>query len=327
MEAIWAQALEARASQNEPNESEVQKWPEYLCPCGGVKTMGYSEETMTWSEHTLPTCTSCGRCDSEYVSDEPEWRGGMDDDGEVSDPSRVGAPTDDRFSESWSMGTIMNVRFNASYAQKKLARIDFHTSMNYKDRSLFHNYQDIERAGKHVLSLPPYVVSEAEHMYKKFSQERLTRGAVRMGIKANCLYQACKNNGIARTVPEIAEAFGIPNKDISRTSEMFRDVIDTSAKPSITRASNVVSRMFNDLTMIPEEDRRRLRCKAVRICEHIQESMALMGKTPKTIAATVIYVLVETVNKFVICQVCGVSVPTLNKLEPIVRAEIKNIAT
>jgi hypothetical protein len=50
-----------------------------------------------------------------------------------------------------------------------------------------------------------------------------------------------------------------------------------------------------------------------------------MGKTPKTVAATVIYVLLKDVDKFTICQVCGVSVPTMNKLEPIVREEIKNL--
>jgi transcription initiation factor TFIIB len=86
-----------------------------------------------------------------------------------------------------------------------------------------------------------------------------------------------------------------------------------------------VARMFNDLTMIPEEDRRRMRMKAIRICEQIQECMALMGKTPKTVAAPVIYVLLKDVDKFTICQVCGVSVPTMNKLEPIVRDEIKNL--
>lgn len=329
MDAVWAQLNTIQAAReyarSRASKAEISKYSEYLCPCGGTKTMGYAEESLQWSEHTLPTCTSCGRCDAEYVSDEPEWRGGMDDDGEVSDPSRVGMPTDDRFSESWSMGSIMSVRSNASYALKKLARIDFHTSMNYKDRSLFHNYQDLERAGKLILNLPVHVVREAEHMYKKFSEERLTRGAVRMGIKANCLLQSCKNHNIARTVPEIAKAFNIPNKDVSRTAEMFREVIDTPVEQNITQASNVVARMFNDLNMIPEEERRRMRMKAIRICEQIQECMPLMGKTPKTIAATVIYVLMGEANKFEVCQVCGVSVPTMNKLEPIVREEIKKL--
>jgi len=329
MDAVWAQVNVIQAARefakSRACKDEIAKYPEYLCSCGGTKSMGYSDDSMLWTEHTLPTCTSCGKCDAEYVSDEPEWRGGMGEDGEVSDPSRVGMPTDDRFSETWSMGTIMNVRYNASYAQKKLARIDFHTSMNYKDRSLFHNYQDLERAGKQVLNLPVHVVREAEHMYKKFSEERLTRGAVRMGIKANCLLQSCKNHNSARTVPEIAKAFNIPNKDVSRTAEMFRDVIETPTEQNITQASNVVARMFNDLTMIPEDDRRRARMKAIRICEQIQECMALMGKTPKTVAATVIYVLLKDVDKFTICQVCGVSVPTMNKLEPIVRDEIKNL--
>lgn len=292
--------------------------------------MGYSEESMQWTDHTLPTCTTCGRCDAEYVSDEPEWRGGVDEDGDASDPSRVGMPTDDRFSESWSMGTIMNVRSNASYAMKKLARIDFHTSMNYKDRSLFHNYQDFERAGKHVLNLPPYVVKEAELMYRTFGEEKLTRGAVRMGIKANCLFHACKKNNIARSIQEIANAFGIPPKDVSRTTEMFRMVIvskePVQTGPSITLPSNVIVRMFNDFNMIPEDDRRRLKMKAMRLCETIERSPELMGKTPKTIAATVLFIVLEDhpgISKFVVCEKCGISVPTLNKIEPLVKSMLK----
>lgn len=281
----------------------------YFCPCGGQKD--FSSE--------LPTCSECGRCDDQFVSDEPEWRSGMNDDGEVSDPSRVGMPTDDRFSEMWSMGTIMNVRSNASYALKKLARIDFHTSMNHRDRSLFHNYADIEKAGQ---NLPKFVLREAEHMYKKFTAEKLTRGAVRTGVKANCLLQACKNNNISRSIAEMASAFKIPTKDISRTAEMFREVITppkTTVK--ITMASDVVVRMMNDFTMLDETTRRRVRAKVIRTCESIQESVELMGKTPKTIAATVIKMTLEgIVDINSVCQICDVSAPTIKKTETLVKA-------
>lgn len=312
MDAVWAQVEQLR-----PESLKISRDNEYLCPCGGVKVFDL-----------LPVCTSCGRTDSEYITDEPEWRGGIDDDGEVSDPSRVGAPTDDRFSEAWSMGTIMNVRPNASYALKKLARIDFHTSMNYKDRSLFHNYQDLERAGKHVLNLPVHVVKDSEHMYRKFGEERLTRGAVRMGIKANCLLHACKKNGVARSIQEIADAFGIPAKDISRTTELFRNVVvskDENSAVCVTLPSNVIVRMFNEFNTIPDEERRRLKMKAIRICEKIQESPELMGKTPKTIAAVVLFVVLENipgVTKYNVCEKCGVSVPTLNKIEPVIKSMI-----
>jgi transcription initiation factor TFIIIB Brf1 subunit/transcription initiation factor TFIIB len=286
----------------------------FFCPCGGRKDGAYFDDETP----DLPTCSSCGRCDDQFISDEPEWRSGMNEDGEVSDPSRVGAPTDDRYSEMWSMGTIMSVKSNASYALKKLARIDFHTSMNHKDRSLFHNYADIEKAGQ---DLPKHVVREAEHMYKRFTSEKLTRGAVRTGIKANCLLQACKQNNIARSIAEMASYFKIPTKDISRTSELFREVIVPKAtKVQITMASDVAARMFNDFTMLGSDESRRLRMKAISTCKRIQESSELMGKTPKTIAATVIKIILEgIVDLTTVCQLCDVSAPTIKKTEATIR--------
>jgi transcription initiation factor TFIIB len=283
----------------------------YICVCGGFKDVHESD---------LPTCIECGRCDNEFISDEPEWRGGIDDDGGVSDPSRVGAPVDERYSEMWSMGTIMTLRSNASYNMKKLARINFHTSMNHKDRSLFHDYAGIESAAK---NLPKCVVREAQELYRKFGEKRLTRGAVRTGIKANCLLQACKNNNVSRSIAEIAEAFGIPTKDVSRTNEIFREVFPTE-ETKIVMASDVASRLMNDFQM-PDDVKRRVRMKVIQTCERIQEMTELAGKTPKTIAATVIRVLVEEwIDMNTVCEVCGVSAPTIKKIEVIVRKLLKN---
>jgi transcription initiation factor TFIIIB Brf1 subunit/transcription initiation factor TFIIB len=311
----WMQLDLLLKKKEQKHETSTSEW---VCPCGGIKVMGYMDGDE-YGEHTLPTCTTCGRCDSEYISDEPEWRGGVGEDGDVSDPSRCGAPTDDRFSEMWSMGTKMVVSNYASYNQKKLAMIDFHNSMNYKDRSLFHNYQDLEKAGK---DLPKHVVREAEHMYRKFTGEKLTRGGVRMGIKANCLLQACKDNNISRSVDEIAGMFGIVPKDVTRTSEMFRDVIKPK-KTSILMASDLAARMLNNFTE-GAIDYRRIRMTVIKKCEIIQEDPELLGKTPKTIAATVILVILmmHGLEKDFICEKCEVSYPTLKKIEQIVRSRM-----
>ena len=77
--------------------------------------------------------------------------------------------------------------------------------MNHKDRSLFHAYKDIESAASGVLNLPSTVIRDAKVMYKKFNGEKLTRGAVRTGVKANCVFMACKLAKIPRTTREIAE--------------------------------------------------------------------------------------------------------------------------
>lgn len=302
----WMQLEFLKRVKDGPKQTTDSEW---VCECGGTKIM----------DHTLPTCTSCGKCDNEYILDEAEWRGGVGEDGDVNDPSRCGAPVDDRFSEMWSMGTKIMVKGYAPYAQKKMAMIDFHNSMNYKDRSLFHNYQDIEKAG---VDLPKFVVREAEHMYKKFTAEKLTRGKVRSGIKANCLLQACKNNNVSRSVDEIAEKFGIASKDVTRTSEMFRDVIKTN-KLNILMASDLAARMLNNF-VDGALDYRKIRMNVIKKCEIIQEDPELLGKTPKTIAATVILVILMSygLEKEVICEKCEVSYPTLKKIEQIVRERI-----
>lgn len=307
LELIWGQVESLK-----PLDEYKPSGQFYICVCGGVKDCHESD---------LPTCTSCGLVDDQFISDEPEWRGGIDDDGAVSDPSRCGAPVDERYSEMWSMGTIMTVRSNASYALKKLARIDFHSSMNHKDRSLFHNYADIEKAGK---DLPKFVVRDAESMYRKFTAEKLTRGAVRTGVKANCLLQACKSHNVSRSIAEIASAFGIPTKDVSRTADMFRSVIPATAEtPKIVMAADVAARMLNNFNDIPDDTKRRMRMKVIRTCEQVQESVELMGKTPKTIAATVIRIIMsEWMNMQQVCDLCGVSAPTIKKIEDVIKSLI-----
>lgn len=317
MEAIWAQ-LDIFRAQNQNIETSNE---EYFCHCGGVKTR---------NEDMLPVCTECGRCDSQFVSDEPEWRGGIDDDGGVSDPSRVGMPVDlALFSESWGMGTIIKTGAFSSMADKKIARKNFHTSMNHRDRALFHAYADFERAGRDVMGLNPAIIKEAKIIYRKFGEEKLTRGAVRLGIKANCLLWACNMASVPRTAKEVADAFGIPTKDVSRTLEIFKDVIQVKPKTKITFPSDVMIRYFNDIDVIPDEHKRKVKMKTIQACEKIQTSVALMGKTPKGIASVVIYIMLNKlghkIDKVTVCRVCEVSMPTLNKLEPLVVNELKSI--
>jgi len=316
MDLIWAQLEELR-----PKEVEVRTQNLYLC--------SYCQCPKMANEDMIPTCTNCGITDDQFVSDEPEWRSGVDDDGTVTDPSRVGMPADTvLFSEAWGTGTIMNVNKFANAYDKKIARINFHTSMNHKDRSLFHAYADLENAGKNILNLPSTITRDAKIMYRSFNSEKLTRGAVRLGIKANCILWACKKAGVPRTTQEVAEAFSIPPRDISRTEHMFRDVVEQE-NGQIVYPSDVLMRFFNNLTVVPEIDKRRVKTKIVNMCKDIQKSSKLMGKTPKGTASAVMFVTLNEmgykVDKGTVCNLCEVSLPTLNKLEPIVRAELKKL--
>lgn len=302
MEDIWNVIDSLRAAQQP--KPVYEEYDQYMCACGGVKSY----------EFELPTCTSCGRVDEYYISDEPEWVGGPDDN---TDPSRVGVPTNTMlYSDSWGMGTMIVGR-----TCQKMAKINLHSSMNHRDRALHHAYVQFDHVCKGKLKLNDMIIDDIKIMYKQFNEERLTRGAIRSGVKANCILYACKKNGVSRTLQEIADAVGIPVKDISRTNDIFRET--TGEDTGTTMSSDIISRLFNSMSFIAENDRGKVKMRVVKACEDAQRNPKLMGKTPKGIASAVIFNIVTgmgyDIQRIQIAEICEVSVPTLMKIEKVLK--------
>jgi transcription initiation factor TFIIIB Brf1 subunit/transcription initiation factor TFIIB len=308
IERAWSDLEILRSS---PPVNSAREFSEYFCSeCGGVKNL----------DEDLPTCITCGRVDAFFVSDEPEWRSGGDDG---PDPSRVGAPVNtDLFSEAWGRTTVMRVAYSASYTQKRLARINQHASMNHRDRALFHAYAEMDHIGKSILKLSENVIYAAKTKYRKFNEAVLTRGAVRHGIKANCIFQACREFSVSRTTQEIADAFGIPSRDISRTFELFQENIPETAV-HVTTASDLIGRFFNALTGIPEAERGRLKMRVIKKCKELEDNVDLMGRTPKAVACAVMSIVLKGIqgapDRATLCKICDISLPTLAKLETILK--------
>jgi len=279
--------------------------------CSGVKVI---------SPEGLPVCSECGLVDDNFIDDTPEWTSGITDDGKVNDPSRCGNPNanPELFSDSWGKGTIISTQGYSTYENKRMAKINFHMSMNHKDRSLFHAYRDIDEA---CHTLPDCVLKDAKIMYKKFNEEKLTRGAVRLGIKANCVLYACRLAKHPRTTKEIADMFGIQSKDISRTTQIFKDnILGETKKNYVTKAFDVMQRLLNSFEITKEE---RLRC--IKLCDQTEDCVDLMSKTQNIVASSIIYMVIGSrVTKNEICEKCSVSIPTLNKIENILKKHLES---
>lgn len=279
----------------------------HLCiECNGVKV---------FTKEGMPVCSECGLTQQHYVDDSPEWTSGLGEDGRVNDPSRCGNPNPnpELFSDAWGKGTIISTQSTSTYENKRMAKINFHQSMNHTDRSLFHAYRDIEEA---CHTLPESVLKDAKMMYRKFNVEKLTRGAVRSGIKANCVLYACRLSKIPRTTKEIADMFGIQSKDISRTTQMFKDtLLGKTEKNYVTKPFNVMQRLLNAFEVTREE---RLECN--KMCGNLEECTELMSKTPNSVASVVIYIVMRgKLTKNEISEKCSVSIPTINKIETIIK--------
>jgi transcription initiation factor TFIIIB Brf1 subunit/transcription initiation factor TFIIB len=313
LDHIWSD-FDACRSALKVEEVPIRDHADYICEhCGGARQYDAFDD--------LPVCTGCGRVDYEFVSEEPEWVSGGDEC--KADPSRVGAPVNtDHFSASWSMSTVMNVAKKSSYQQKRLGMINMHTAMNHKDRALFHAYQDLDRVGRQVLGLPDSVMYQVKIKYKAFNEAVLTRGAVRNGIKANCVFQACREAGVARTTKEIADAFGIPARDLSRTFDMYQEQLPET-EVHVTGSAHLIPRFFNDVTCVPQDQRGRIKMKIIKICKELEECVELQGRTPKAVAAAVMFNVMKEAgfppDKSELCRICDVSPPTLGKIEAIVR--------
>lgn len=306
IDAAWADFELSR----EPPPTSNQLNNVYFCTCGGTK--------VTCSDN-VPVCSSCGAVELYVIDDTAEWTSGVSEGGVVSDPARCGLPVDNElFSEQWGAGLVIQSR-GASYAFKRMAKISFHSSMNHRDRSLFHAYKDIERAAIDNLNLTVAIVRDAKIFYKKFNAEKLTRGAIRSGIKANCVIAACKLANVSRTTKEIADAFEIPPKDISRTAQLFRETILGETTHVVTKPGDIACRMLNDFE-IEYKLKNKIRIKCRQLSEKLVLCVALMGKNPVSVAAvTILYATEGVIQKSEICKLCKVSLPTLNKIEGIVK--------
>lgn len=303
----------------EPYEEEVVAEVSFDCPnCGK-----YYEDT----------CFSCGYQDKQNISQEQEWRdfGVGDGASRAASSSRVGMASSGLFSESYSGGTIMNLGRGATYAQRRLRKIDFHQTSNHRDRALLNMYNIMERACDH-LGVGGEVKDLCKRIYKYYNEKAsITRGNVRLGILANCVQTACKHKKITRTTHEIANAFGdttLNHKDISRTFEQFYQTVKdhpilVSAVSHTIEASDVVSRLMNCLSGLSDDQRRRLAAQARKHLRTAQTVPELVSRTPTAVAcAVIVTITAKLLTKDEVCKACNVSKPTVNKIEKIIKQKM-----
>jgi len=306
--AIWSQVDTLRPKQLEEKPAPTK---DVCSECKGTKVFCDG----------LPVCQDCGLVEDGFVLDAPEWASGINDDGKVTDGSRCTKTANpELFSEQWGKSTVMQAKRFDAPGKKRLAKINFHMSMNHKDRSLWTAYRSIDES---CSTLSDAVLTDAKTMYKRFNNlKKITRGKVRTGIKAQCVLYACRLNKTPRSVQEIADMFGITQREVTRTGDLFKQAVPENAPDNATaKPSDVMVRILNNFKDISREDR----ALCVRRATESEDIVELMSKTPHSIACGVLYItLKDKVTKQEVCARAGISIPTLNKIEGILAKELKN---
>lgn len=134
-----------------------------------------------------------------------------------------------------------NSEYNTSHDSAAPVRISGPGSYQYQKKLISstsdykkQQYKNTHNEMKNIVmqyagcTVPPDVIKEASNMYYRIQQSRILRADVRKGTMAACLYKSCQRLDTVRKHKQIAEMFGIQQKDVS-TGEKIIDSIIASA--------------------------------------------------------------------------------------------------
>ena len=210
-----------------------------------------------------------------------EWRTFSNDSG-GDDPSRVGGPGNP-FLEGSQLDTM--IADNSSGKAKDLNKVQSRSAMR-SDRVLVNAFREI---GIHCdrITLPKIVADQARHFYKIADQGKLVRGKTNQGIIAACIYTACHVSGNVRSFKEICALTDVPKKEIGKCYKLLSNLIKENQQLRTTTSDVLIARPCSILGL-----GNNMQKLALAIVRKINELGLIQGKSPLTIAATGIYILV-----------------------------------
>ena len=136
---------------------------------------------------------------------------------------------------------------------------------------------------KTKLNVPDSVVENAAYIYRKIVDSKLTRGRTMSSLVAASLYAACRENGIPRTLDDVAGAGNLERRILSRDLRTVTEKLGMSLGQY--DIASFVSKISNNMGL--KEKTKRDAFDILRRCE---DSRITAGKHPVAQAAASLYI-------------------------------------
>ena len=158
------------------------------------------------------------------------------------------------------------------------------------------------------LNLPTHVKKTAIRLYIEAFKKKLLRGRSINGMVAACLYFACRERGIPRTLQEILEETSINAKNVRRC---YRTLIrELNLKAPSTDPITLVPRYIAELGLNAEAEK-----TTIKILKSFTSNYSISGKDPKGLCAGALYFICKNQNRKIsqkeIANLIGVTEVTL----------------
>jgi transcription initiation factor TFIIB len=152
---------------------------------------------------------------------------------------------------------------------------------------------------------------EIARLYRKLSNEGFVTGRSIAGVAAACTYLVARKENIPRQIPEIAEAYQIDEKELSR---LIRHISRKFNMHTITSPSEYFDRFISELELPPNT-----RLQVDHLWQVIEpHSDIWQGKKPMGVAAALIYKAAKESGRARtqadICKISNISEVTLRGL-------------
>jgi transcription initiation factor TFIIB len=247
--------------------------------------------TITDAESGEVICVDCGIVISDKIEDiSPEWRTFAKD--QRDSRSRAGMPMSLAIHDQ-GLSTIIG-RDNKDFTGKiiidssmrslieRIRTWDYRTqTRDSKGRSRRYAFSQLDRL-KQKSALPDPVVEKAAYIYRKVQQKNIVRGRTKTGALAACVYIACREAGIPRTLMEVANVSNITRKEIS--SAYTAIVLGLDLKIPLIDPIKCLVKLANK-THVDEKVTRH----GISYMKQVTDSNISAGKDPMGLAATVLY--------------------------------------
>ena len=273
--------------------------------CDNDKNYSYDEEIII--------CNKCGKSINNIINS-PEWRYYGSEDSKRSDPTRCGMPINPLLPKS-SIGTSINNRGN--YMDRISTRQRWN-SMPYKERSKYKIFIDIETKCN-TNNIPKIIIETSKSLYSVIAETKISRGQNRKGVIAACVFNACKECKVPRSIKEISKIFDIDSKVLTKGCKNYTEIIRLN-KININRYQNLDTIKLGDFIdrfcynlSINEED-----TQIIKTVAEVSDDLHLTyDNTPPAMATGCIYLVSKlkeiNLSKKDISERCNISEVTINK--------------
>lgn len=301
-------------SKIETQSKNIHKCPE----CGGTEII---LDKITGER----ICQQCGIVITSTIIDTgPEWR--AFDQNQIATRTRTGAPSSLMVNDKGLSTDIGWRNRDASgrelslEAKERLFRL---RKLQYRSRVSDNNNRNLSQALNYMrileskLNVPRNVVETSSYIYRNALNLRITRGRSIKNIVAACMYIACRQCGVIRSLDEVAKMSDISRKEVARTYRFLTRSLGSNV-PQVDSGS-IIGSMVSKLGLLGETE---------RIADLILGQASLLkltvGRGPGGVAAACVYISARVCGEYVtqgmIAQTAQVTDVTLrNRYKELVR--------